>query len=210
MNDIVKIISEKSSIVPTNIFEIGTGYKADAEHLRQAFNITPENVFCFEPNPENFFQLTSHYPTFNSFNMAISNITGEKSFQCCRITDISSFKKRVNAYHYETSPKDDYKEITIHTSRMDDFIEKHNISQIDVCKIDVEGCTYEVLEGFGNKLNTVKFLHVEAEKSELYENQKLFKDIIGFFTGFTMVDYTDLNDGQCDSMWVRNDFLKIT
>ena len=90
---------------------------------------------------------------------------------------------------------------------MDDFIEKYNIDQIDVCKIDVEGCTYEVLEGFGNKLNIVKSLHVEAENSELYENQKLFEDITIFLTGFTMVDYTDLNDGQCDSIWIRKDLL---
>jgi len=207
MNDLHKTILEKSNITPTNLCEIGTGYRADAERLRLEFRIAPENVFCFEPNPENFFQLTSHYPNFNSFNIAVSNVTGEGNFQCCRITDISSFKKRVNAYHYDTLPIDDYKEITINTMRMDDFINHYKIEHIDVCKIDVEGCTYEVLEGFGNKLNIVKVFHLEAENNELYENQKLFKDVVKLLTGFTMVDYTDLSDGQCDSIWIRNDIL---
>ena len=94
---------------------------------------------------------------------------------------------------------------------MEDFIKQHKIESIDVCKIDVEGCSYEVLSGFGEKLNIVKSIHIEGELVELYENQKLFDDfkILLSDNGFTMVDYCDFDNAtQCDSVWIKNEFLK--
>jgi hypothetical protein len=45
----------------------------------------------------------------------------------------------------------------------------------------------------------------------LYENQKLFDDfkILLIDAGFTMIDYCDFDEAtQCDSVWVKNEFLK--
>ena len=47
--------------------------------------------------------------------------------------------------------------------RMDKFMEQNNIDKIDFLKIDVEGCSYEVLEGFGNRLADVNCIQLEAE-----------------------------------------------
>jgi hypothetical protein len=94
---------------------------------------------------------------------------------------------------------------------MDDFIKERNIKSIDLCKIDVEGCTYEVLEGFSDSINIVNSLHIEGELITLYENQKLFKDFEQLLIekGFTMVDYVEFDSStQCDSIWIKNEFLK--
>ena len=203
------IIVEKSNITPTNIFEIGTGNIAESGYFQQRFNISLENIYCFEPNPLSFKNVKESYPKSNVCNVAVSNIDGKKSFQCHRVaSDISSFRKRIVAHRYTGDPLKNYDEIMIEVCRMDSFIKSHNIDQIDICKIDVEGCTCEVLEGFGDKLNIVKSLHVEAENNVLYEDQKLFKDVKNLLNGFTMIDYVDLEDGQCDSVWIRNDLLK--
>lgn len=205
------IIRQKTTITPTNIFEIGASDGSDAEFLRQSFGLPPSCVFCFEPNPQNFTKLTTSYPTFNSFRVAVSNSSGKSIFYCHGpAADVSSLKKRTIGYPYAGSPDVNYKETTIDVIRMDEFIEGRNISHIDICKIDTEGFSYAVLDGFGNKLSIVKCLHVEAEKIPLFDNPTLFNDVSIFLSskGFTMIDYIDHRE-ICDSVWARNDLVKL-
>lgn len=205
-------IRTKSNIIPLNIFEIGASNGADAGHLQQSFGISPDQVYCFEANPGNYYTLCNNFPNFNNYHIAVSDFTGKQIFQLHNpAADISSFKKRVSHYVYQGRYLDNYNEIEIDTYRMDDFIKQHNIESIDVCKVDVEGCSYEVLSGFGDKLNIIKSLHIEGELVELYENQKLFNDfkVLLIDAGFTMVDYCDFDNAtQCDSVWIKNEFLK--
>jgi len=207
-----KLLRTKTSINPTNVFEIGASNGADAWHLQQSFNVEPKQVYCFEPNPINYQTLCNKFPDFNNFYVAVSDFTGKQMFQLHGpAADISSFKKRVSHYVYQGYYLNNYVEIELDTYRMDDFIVEYNIKTIDVCKIDVEGCSYEVLSGFGKKLNIVKSIHIEGELVELYENQKLFDDfkILLIDAGFTMIDYCDFDEAtQCDSVWVKNEFLK--
>ena len=206
------LIRNKSNIIPNVIFEIGASNGADAWHLQQSFNVKPEHVYCFEPNPHNYQTLCNNFPSFNNFHVAISDFTGKQTFQLHGpAADISSFKKRISHYVYQGHYLDNYDEIEIDTYRIDDFIKQYNIETIDVCKIDVEGCSYEVLSGFGDKLSIVKSIHIEGELIELYENQKLFNDfkVLLDNAGFTMIDYCDFDEStQCDSVWIKNEFLK--
>jgi FkbM family methyltransferase len=210
--DLPELLRKTTNINPTNVFEIGASNGADAWHLQQSFNIYPKQVYCFEANPGNYQTLCNNFPDFNNFHIAISNFTGKQTFQLHGpAADISSFKKRISHYVYNGHYLDNYNEIELDTYRMDDFIIEHKIKSIDVCKIDVEGCSYEVLSGFGKQLDIVKSIHIEGELIELYENQKLFDDfkILLINAGFVMIDYCCFdNMTQCDSVWVKNEFLK--
>lgn len=208
--DYPRIIFQKTKIVPTNVFEIGASDGTDAEYLRQVFGLSDQSVFCFEPDPRNFSRLIANHPRFNSFQVAVSNVAGKAVFHCHGpAADISSLRKRIYGYPYQGSPDKNYKEISVTVIRMDEFIKNCHINQIDVCKIDVEGFSYDVLNGFGESLNIVKAMHVEAEKIPLFDNPRLFGDVRDFLIskGYTMVDYTDFKE-ICDSIWVRNDLVK--
>lgn len=201
-------IYQYTDIIPNIIFDIGSWNGDDAERLRKWFDINDKNVYCIEPNPHNFSSLVSLHPNFNNFQIGISNFTGTGSFLCYNgAGDISSFVKMISR------GEDDYEKISIDVFRMNDFIKKYNITEIDICKIDVEGKSYELLEGFGDKLNIVKSLQIEAELKPLYEGQKLFDDIKHTLISnqYTMVEYYDtLNPDQCDSLWIKNEYLKKT
>jgi FkbM family methyltransferase len=207
-----ELLRTKTNIIPLNIFEIGASNGADAGYLQQSFEIDSNQVYCFEANPGNYQTLCNNFPNFNNFHIAISDFTGKQIFQLHNpAADISSFKKRISHYVYDGHYLDNYDEIELDTYRMDDFINKYKINSIDICKIDVEGCSYEVLSGFGDKLNIVKSIHIEGELVELYESQKLFEDfkILLLDAGFTMIDYYDFDNAtQCDSIWIRKDLLK--
>jgi len=76
----------------------------------------------------------------------------------------------------------------------------------DVVKIDVEGKSYEVLEGFGKYLQDVKILHVETEIKDIYGNQKIKDDIVKFMgdKGFKVVHSLWIPQFQEDLIFLNN------
>ena len=209
------IIRQKTNIQPVNVFEIGASNGMDSEFLRGSFNILPQNVYCFEAHPGNYKTLTESYPDFKCFDVAVSDTNGKLTFQLHGPSaDISSFRKRdvkTGLYPYPGHVGINYHAIDVEVCRMDSFIDAHGITKIDICKIDVEGCSYEVLEGFGSKLQLVKTMHVEAETAVMWEGERLFNEIEQLLirNNFVMVDYQSLQDGlMCDTIWVRKDMVK--
>jgi FkbM family methyltransferase len=199
------LLEKRTSVVPTNVFELGSHNGDDAEYLRQSFGLNPNDVFCFEPNPHTFKELTEKHPGFNSFDMGLSNYNGTAEFNCVmNDTGVSSTRTKIHL----KNPTVEKTEVNI--VRMDYIIDHYNIKNIDVCKIDVEGCVYEVLEGFGDKLSIVKTLQIESEISPLFSGQKLFPDVAQYLTnrGYHMISFFSLGI-QCDTFWVRNDLFTI-
>jgi uncharacterized protein YqgQ len=91
---------------------------------------------------------------------------------------------------------------------MDNFMRQNNISTVDFLKLDVEGASYEVLEGFGERLKDIKVMHIEAEHGEFaFEGSvKYFDDISKLLkdNGFEMV-YFKRNLMQSDSFWIKKE-----
>ena len=197
-------IEQRTRIKPKNVFEIGCNIGDDAEYLRTAFNIEECDVFCFEPNPFTFKELEIKHPKFNNINVAVSDKNEQTMFKCSRSENMSSGLRKKNSI-----PEQDYVDVVVNVVRMDYIIDNYSIQEIDICKIDVEGFTFEVLNGFGNKLSTVKSFQLENERGPVFGNeQKMFMDTCKFLcnNGFTLLNYIDWG-AQCDSLWIRNDML---
>lgn len=207
-----RLIADNSTIEPNTIVEIGSYDGKDANFLKQHYNLNSKNVYCFEADPNNYNNLNTSYPDFCNIHAAVSDNNGSLTFQCFdRASAISSMKKRVDWPVDYPHTDGHYTEHQVSMIRMDDFITKQGIESIDICKIDVEGCSYEVLVGFGNKLNIVNSIHIEGELKTLYENQKLFKDFqkLLLSNNFHMVDYLEFDNGnQCDSVWIKKTLIK--
>jgi FkbM family methyltransferase len=212
ISNLPNIIAENSNIKPSTIVEIGSYDGKDAYFLKQHYSLDSENIYCFEADPNNYKNLSTSYPDFNNIHAAVSDENGRMIFQCFdRASAISSIKKRVDWLVGYPHSDGQYTEHEVDMTRMDTFIQKHNIKNIDICKIDVEGCSYEVLEGFGDKLKIVNSIHIEGELKTLYENQKLFKDFekLLISNNFDMVSYAEFDNGnQCDSVWIKKTLRK--
>lgn len=196
---------------PKNIFEIGANYAQDAEFLRQSFELPSQNVYVFEPHPQIFAQIKKMYQ-FNAYELAVSNENGRAKFNAIDILNneyknsgISSLKNGL------TTNKKNFIDVDVEMIRMDDFIQKHKIQNIDFLKIDVEGVNYEVLEGFGSELTKVKVIQTEGEYKQYWEGQKLYSDMDKLLTknGFLLVHFMLSNDGiQSDSLWIQEKYIK--
>jgi len=96
---------------------------------------------------------------------------------------------------------------TIKGSKLMEIINK----DIDMCKIDVEGATYEVLESFGDSISRIKSFHIEAEHKVVWKKQKLYSIIESFLTehGFEKIYFKYVNDVvvQSDSIWVQKKYV---
>lgn len=196
---------------PLNIFEIGANYAQDSEFLRKSFEIDVKNVYVFEPHPQIYIELKKLY-SFNAYQLAVSNENGLANFNAIDIENneyansgISSLREGL------TTNKNNFINVEVQTIRMEDFIRKNNIQQIDFLKIDVEGMNYEVLEGFADKLSIVKVIQTEGEYKQYWKGQKTYQDMHDLLASknFKLVYFKLSNDGiQSDSLWIQEKYLK--
>ena len=145
-----------------------------------------------------FFIIINNF-NYNVYNVAASNENGEVEFLSVvsdneLLRGISSIKK---SYHVDNL---EYQKNTVKSIRLDTFD-----FQIDLMKIDVEGHSYEVLEGLGDKIKQVKAIQIETEEKVCFENQKIDSEINKYLLdlGFSLVNKERCWDLQFDCMYVN-------
>ena len=195
-----------------NILEIGSRDGHDAEKLRKAFKINSKRVYLVEANPDQIPKIEKNYPNVNVFNFAISNHKGEATFN--KVLS-SEHEIRIGTSSLMDRPKfyaDKVEMIKVPTFTGKDLLDKIHEEEIDLCKIDVEGHTFEVLEGFGDDLQRIKTMHIECEHVQKWKGQKIYEENRSFLEnkGFTQIFFMYVWGGivQSDSVWARNDILK--
>jgi FkbM family methyltransferase len=208
MKEYYNNIINKTTLSPKTILEIGSRDGNDAYSLMNFFKLNSENVWVVEPNPTQIKVIELSYPNFNLIPYAIFNEETEHDFyQVINPDDVgtSSLHNRVdNWYTLKTNI------IKVKTITGKQLLEKINVD-IDICKIDVEGLTFEILSSFGENLNKIKSIHIESEHKEIWENQKLYQDIYNFLVdhNYTQIYFEYVNGVplQSDSIWVLKNFI---
>jgi FkbM family methyltransferase len=207
-----EVIKNKTNIIPNTILEIGSRDANDSELLRGFFDINPKNVWIVEPNPIQHNKIIGKYPEFNLIKYPVFNEEKEILFNAVDVNDqvlngVSSVLDRVdNLYDKINTNK-----IKIKTILGSELLSIVNLD-VDLCKIDVEGATYEVLESFGDDIVKIKSMHIECEHREVWVNQKLYNDVkqLLITKGYTEVYFNYCNNDtlQSDSIWVLNFLVK--
>ncbi len=156
------------------------------------FNFPQAKIYAFEPIAEHYEKL-SQLKNTTAFKFGLWDGNLKKKFYFVKSKDVeSSFLKPTEV------GEGDVEERTVELRRFDTF----NISIERPCfvKIDVEGAEYNVLKGFGNKLNEVDVLQIEMThidknvgKNRLSSIMRLLED--NGFTGFIQVNTTYYPDG---------------
>jgi len=212
MIDYINTVRKKTTIEPNFILEIGSRDGHDSEELRKEFNIEPSNVWVVEPNPKQQVKISEKYPNFNLITSPIFNV--EKKITFFRVdvenetlVGVSSLLDRVDKL-YDKINTDRIELETILGSTLLDIIKK----PIDLCKIDVEGATFEVLESFGEEIRKIKSIHIECEHRIVWENQKLYDEVKSYLISKEFIElhfeYCNQATLQSDSVWVQKIYMK--
>ena len=191
------------------IVDIGTREGDDANYLYKELNGV--SVLAVDANP-NAVELTkSRYPWMSVIYSAISDTDGSTIFY-----QVDSDNKELAgcssmASKEKTMFPQDFvgilHEITVPMTRMDTLLKNADLmGSIDVVKIDTEGFSWQVLQGFGKRLYDVKVFHIETERDIIHDNHVLFPEITAFMKerGFVLVDIAyEWGWGIQDQVWVN-------
>ena len=193
-----------NKIIPKTVLEIGSRDGNDANYYKLAFDLKDSDIYIVEPNPKQVSYIKSKYPLFTTFDVAIDLIEGVKTFNQVNLNDAdsvgtSSLLNRADDWYEKCNAKK-IKVNCISGKTLLNIIKK----EIDICKIDVEGLTYEVIKSFGDSISRIKTLHIETEHKVFWENQKLHNDVVNLMQnlGFILA-YETSNGVQSDTIWLN-------
>lgn len=141
------------------IFDIGANDGGSTLHIAE------ENIiYAFEPTPELIKEIkrkTKHLPNYHLIPSAVSNYNGRAKFNVAGQADwgcssLNEFSDELN----KTWPgRKDFKvthQIEVEVLRLDAFIRKNEIKEIDYLHCDAQGSDLLVLEGLGKYISIVK------------------------------------------------------
>lgn len=203
ITEYIKILKQLG-FTPTTVLEIGAREGGDACHFRDAFGIKNSDVYVVEPNPE----ILPHMwcKEFNLFEVAIGPEAGTKKF----------YQVHGNGDVMGTCSLRDRNDDWYKRNRVDEIVVKVMTGKellraidrdIDICKIDVEGTTWEVLDSFGSDLTRIKTMHVETEAFAYWTVQKLHDDVVRFLEDAGYVMQWSSDGLQRDSIWIHKTLL---
>ena len=199
LNELIKLSTQFKC---ESLFDIGSRDGDDANYIASKLNI--KEVFIFEPIPDSAHRIASKYPHFNVAQLAISDNDGESDFNAINHNNIeergiSSLRDRPDGVYVGRSDK-----INVKVNRFDTWYKINKRGTVDLVKLDVEGCTYEALKGFGEILKKVKIMHLETESFAYWEGQHLKTEVESLMAPhFKLVYELHVGGFQYDQVWVN-------
>ncbi len=210
LNSMCYFIEEikKAGIKPKTILDIGSYNSAHLAELCDVFDVPRNKGYAFEAHEGMHKHCLNR--GINLIKGAISNYDGTTIFNAIDLTQ-PVHHGCSSIYHmgkkYNKIKDRPYNTVNLPVHRIDTLMENGTIpNDSAVVKIDVEGKSFEVLEGFGKYLKNVKILHVETEIIDLYGGQKIRSDIEKFmrWQGFRVVHSLYVPEFQDDLIFLNN------
>jgi FkbM family methyltransferase len=197
------------------VFDVGANNANETKH----FLDNGATVYAFEPNPIMINDMKTRLgklPNFNLVESAVSDYEGTATFNLAGPNDPSNPMNHSIGYpNYGSSSLLDFQEgldktwagrrdlatfakISVNVMRLDTFVKKHNIKQIDYLHVDTQGQDLSVLKGLGEYLSIVKKGVVEAPTSKttrIYIKSHTMVEIVKFLRENNfLIDKIDGND----------------
>jgi FkbM family methyltransferase len=200
-----------ATFTPRVSLEIGAYDGEYSRELMSAFCIAAENVCLVEPNPRQYAQLVQDFPRSRTLQYAIADVDGSMSFNAVTNRErnkrqCSSLMQRVDDWSKLLS----YETVEVRTITGAQLLQEVN-SPVDLCIVDVEGMTLEVLRSFGAGIETIKSFMLECEHVPIFRGQHLFDEVAGYLRdcGFQMMAFQYAYPQQSDSVWIHERYLDL-
>ena len=164
--------------------ELGANNGRDTEWMAQIPNTW---IVAFEPDQSIPF-LARHYGNVQLFRAAIGQIDGWVDFwPTVGWTESGSIRKP--KLHLEVHPTIAFGEpIRVKSMRLDTFVEKKSIGQIDFIWADIQGAEVDLIEGGQKALRKTRYLYTEYVNEELYEGEIGLPEILRRLPWFRPVE----------------------
>ena len=214
-----KIIKDSVGMEYPMIFDIG-GHKGQS--IDYFLDLFPNaKIYSFEPDPDSFEILSGKQSNnVKVFNIAVSDKIGSATFFRNNISHTNSLHKininssdSIRATEERKIEQSKYSdeinsEITVVTTTLNDFTNKHSLQSIDLLKIDVQGAEESVLSGGEDVFDMVKSIIVEISLYDFYEKSSSFLGIESILmpAGFKLFSILDISRNPMNG---RTDWVEV-
>ena len=185
---ILKLVNSKFS-KPIVVFDIGAHYGETIKLFTKKLRI--EKIFSFEASPKNYQILEKKISNYDPNKVKIFNYgIGEKISDGFINQTLESSSSTINEINLKSKylkrklkilnidKKDSFQsKVPIKILSLDYFIEKNNIKNIDLLKIDTEGYEFNVLKGLSKYNHLVKLVYFEHHYDDMIIKHYNFGDI---------------------------------
>ena len=173
--------------------DIGGHHGETIDLFCKNFNI--ERIISIEASPKNFniLKLKTQSLQKKFFNTTIElerlalgdknklvNIKEFTESSSSTIKDIDQnsiyFKKKFQILNL-FQKKNIFNETEVKLTKLNDYLIKRNINEVDFLKIDTEGSEFDILKGLENYINNVKIIYFEHHYDLMIKKKYKFKDI---------------------------------
>ncbi|MEO7393553.1 MAG: FkbM family methyltransferase [Chitinophagaceae bacterium] len=204
---------------PLTIFDIGAHFGETSLFYNKIFSYP--TIYSFEPFLPSFEILKSSVKSFHNikvFNLAISSFSGQVDFNVNKSSATNSIlpTSKDGGKNWGENLLDTIETIKLDSITIDDFVEKCNIENIDILKIDTQGTEYEIIQGASKSIeqNKIKLIYLEIIIVSTYQGQKYFDEILLLLRtkGFQLFNiynctYSDKNElKQLDAIFINKTF----
>jgi FkbM family methyltransferase len=212
IKDYIQYIISNTELEPQNILEIGARNAWDAHEIKNMFSIDNEKVYLVEPFPYHTDYIKSTFPQYKLFEYGISQQKGKFKFYGVttnegEISGMSSFLDR-NDDIYTKLP---FQVIELETITGKDLLDQIGEETIDMCDLDVEGMSYDVLVSFGEDISKIKTIRLECEEVEIWKGQRTYSDVRDYLESknFIEVFRKPIYQKQLDLIYINKTYGEI-
>lgn len=196
------------------IIDVGTRDGKDLAYLSNKLGKDNINrLIAIDPNPDAVKKTVENFGFMEVYQNAISNFNGTDMFM--KIThEREDYEGCSTLYSSRIANQVDLQghieQIPVFVLTMDYFLNTIGLTDgiIDIVKVDTEGYTWQVLQGFKNNLKNVKLLHLETEKKKTHSDHRNSFYVQSFMeeNGFYLADISyewgwDIED----QIWVNKE-----
>ncbi len=202
---IIELINNKF-LKPIVVIDVGAHHGETIKLFIKKLRL--KKIYSFEASPKNFKILSKNMSKINDnkvefYNFGIGdkiskdylNQTLESSSSTINELNTNSkyFKKKLKILNINDNEKF-YHRVLISIVTLDFFIEKNNIDNIDLLKIDTEGYEFNVLKGLSKHCDKVKLIYFEHHYDDMILKNYKFSDIHNLLkkNGFCMIKKTKM------------------
>ncbi|MEH2051634.1 FkbM family methyltransferase [Nostoc sp.] len=207
------------NIKPSTIFDVG----ANVGQTAVAYNHTfPNcNIYSFEPSYKFYNEMLSkciNSSNIHPINVALDSKIGKATFFDTDGQTASLLPPSSDVANFYPQQYFDVKEKkSVETDTIDNFCLNHNISYIDILKLDVQGFEDHVLKGGENMLNkgNISLIFSEVSFVKIYANQCLFFELCTYLDSFNyrLFNIYEMVRGAngvlvgSDALFIKNDYF---
>ena len=186
---------KKYNVRPIGIIHIGA-HLGEEKRIYNSYNL-PNKTIWVEANPELYDKLKNIVKDDIVIPEALYNEEQLCNFNITKAENLPNNKQssslRELDYHLIAHPNVSVsKTIQVKTMTMINMVKKYdlNINNYDFINIDVQGVELQVLQGFGDLLDNIKYIYSEINVKPLYKDIALLDELDSFLDkkGFKRVE----------------------